>query len=119
MPRRRKPAPKIESAFGHLDVPRCDTRGARHHHPKAHGLGSAERPVRIDHPLDLAQRRWVRLESSGVIEVRMDAKKLEVVGLAGGDELARNSRRNRQERTRSLANLVRIAEMLDIRCGKA
>ena len=49
----------------------------------------------------------------------MDAKKLEVVGLAGGDELARNSRRNRQERTRSLANLVRIAEMLDIRCGKA
>jgi hypothetical protein len=48
----------------------------------------------------------------------MDVEKLEVVGLVGGDKLARNNRRIRLERTRSFADLVRIAELLGIRGAK-
>ena len=52
-----------------------------------HRLGSTERRLCVEVPLDLAQRRQIRLERSGVIEVGVDAKKLEVAGLVGGAEL--------------------------------
>ena len=52
-----------------------------------HRLGSTERRLCVEVPLDLAQRRQIRLERSGVIEVGVDAKKLEVTGLVGGAEL--------------------------------
>jgi hypothetical protein len=48
---------------------------------------------------DLAQRRQIRLESSGVIEVGVGAKKLEAAGLVGGAELGQEQSRNRRERT--------------------
>ena len=38
-------------------------------------------------PLDLAQRRQIRLEGSGVIEVGVVAEELELAGLVGGAEL--------------------------------
>ena len=37
----------------------------------------------IDDPLDVAQRRQIRLEGSGVIEMGVDAEKLEVADLVG------------------------------------
>ena len=52
-----------------------------------HRLGSTERRLCVEVPLDLAQRRQIRLERSGVIEVGVDAKKLEVADLVGGAEL--------------------------------
>jgi hypothetical protein len=52
-----------------------------------HGPGAAERPLGIDHPIDLAQRRQKRLEGSDVIEAGVNAEKLEASGPVGGDEL--------------------------------
>ena len=51
-----------------------------------HRLGSTERRLCVEVPLDLAQRRQIRLERSGVIEVGVDAKN-QVAGLVGGAEL--------------------------------
>ena len=64
-----------------------------------HGLRPAERPLGIDHPLDVAQRRQICLESFGVIKVGVAAEKLQAAGLMGGAELARNNPWNRRERT--------------------
>ena len=52
-----------------------------------HGLRPAERPLGIDHPLDLAQRCQKGREGSGVGEVGVVAEKLEAAGLVGGAEL--------------------------------
>src|SRR6202162_703866 len=56
-----------------------------------YGLWSAERPLGIDHPINLAQRRQIRLEGSDVIEAGVDAEEFETSGPVGGDELGQES----------------------------
>ena len=65
-----------------------------------YGPGAAERPLGIDHPIDLAQRRQIRLEGSDVIEAGVDAEKLQRRPARwAATSLARNNPRNRHERT--------------------
>ena len=52
-----------------------------------HRLGAAERPLRVDDPLGLAERRQKGREGLRIGEIGVVAKEAQAAGLVGGDEL--------------------------------